>query len=319
MRRFTISSIVVLVVVLAVVTIASVLLAETVTTAQRINDKAQNIATKGRGINAATDSVIQLRRTNELALSILRSAQPLQGKLGQIVHVADGIDSEAGSIDSSASSIIGSATQINSTAHSIGGEAGNINSSATNISASAGSINTSAGRINSSAGSVQGSALSINSSATGINGDAGSIVTIAGRINTDVNLINSNLDVTIAIAKSIKGDTGNILGQAGAALSNAACIDNHVMGPQANSAQCKGTAIDTASSPAAPTTAAWTQSLTRLRGLSQHPSGALRAPPSAHGPAALAPGARRGSAPTPIQIVTEATNVVQQLLNKLLG
>src|SRR5215207_9500377 len=85
MRGFTTASFIVLVLVVVVVGVASVLLAKTVQNAQSINDKAQNIATVGTGINEATDSVVQLTRTNKLAESILRSANPLERQLNGIV------------------------------------------------------------------------------------------------------------------------------------------------------------------------------------------------------------------------------------------
>ncbi|MBA3306725.1 MAG: hypothetical protein H0U25_12500, partial [Thermoleophilaceae bacterium] len=116
-----------LVVVVGVIGAAAVLLARTVQEAQSINDKAQNIATTGRGINTATDSVVQLTRTNNLARSILKSANPLETQLGGIVSTAQGIDGLAGS--------------INSTAGSINSTAGSINDSAGRINTSAGSIN----------------------------------------------------------------------------------------------------------------------------------------------------------------------------------
>ncbi|MGI8412121.1 MAG: hypothetical protein ACR2QA_06425, partial [Solirubrobacteraceae bacterium] len=117
-----------------------------------------------------------------------------------------------------------------------------------NIAGNATSINGSAGSIDGSVRSVRTSAVSINGSATGIDGDAGSIVNVARRINTDVNLINNNLDVTIQIAKNIKGDTGNIISQALSARSNAACIDQHVLGAQGSDGQCVGTGKATAAS-----------------------------------------------------------------------
>ena len=92
MRGFTIASFIVLVLVVVVVGIASVLLAKTVSNAQSINDKAQNIAEVGTGINEATDSVVQLTRTNRLAESILRSATPLERHLNGIVGEARSID-----------------------------------------------------------------------------------------------------------------------------------------------------------------------------------------------------------------------------------
>lgn len=240
MRRFTLASVLVLVVFLTVTTIAAVLLAETVNTAQEINDKAANIAVNGRGINSSTDSIIQLHRTNALAVSILHSAAPLQRQLATVVSLAGGIDNEAGSIDSSAGTINSSAVRINSTAHSINTDAGSINASAGSVKTSALSINSSAGLINNSAGSVEGSALKIGGSASGINGNATSILTYARRINTDVNLINDNLDVTISLAGAIKGDTGNIVQEAATARSNAACIDSKVEGSQGSDGQCLG-------------------------------------------------------------------------------
>jgi len=246
----------VLVVVVAVVGTAAVLLARTVQEAQSINDKAQNIATTGRGINTATDSIIQLTRTNKLARSILKSAKPLDSQLGGIVGTAQGIDglagsinSTAGSINTTAGSINGSAGRINTSAGSINSAAGSINSSASSVSGSAGringsagSINSSAARINSSAGSINGSVGTINDSARRIDGTAGSILKVARKIDTDVKLINTNLDVTLGLVKAVKGDTGNILGQAGGANDTAACIDRKLQGQSGNDGDCKGQA-----------------------------------------------------------------------------
>ncbi len=254
MRGFTIASVIVLVVVVAVIGTAAVLLARTVQEAQSINDKAQNIATTGRGINTATDSVIQLTRTNKLARSILKSAKPLDTQLGGIVGTAQGIDglagsinSSAGSINSTAGSINTSAGRINTSAGSINSAAGAINSTARSINSSAGSINSSAGRINSSAGSINSSAGAINTSAGAINTTAGridslaaSILGTARRIHTDVRLINTNLNVTLDLVTAVKGDTGNILGQAGGANDTAACIDRKLGGAAGNDGDCQG-------------------------------------------------------------------------------
>jgi len=244
----------VLVVFVVVTGIAAVLLARTVQEAQAINGKAQNIATTGRGINTATDSVIQLTRTNKLARSILKSATPLDNQLGGIVTTAQGINglagsinTTAGSINSTASSINGSAGSINSSAGSINLAAGAINSSASSINGSASSINSKAGSINSSAGSINGSAGRINSSAGTINSTAGgidssasSILGTARKIHTDVRLINQNLNVTLSLVTAVKGDTGNILGQAGGANDTAACIDRKLFGQSGDDGDCQG-------------------------------------------------------------------------------
>ncbi len=254
MRGFTFTSVIVLVIVVAVVGVAAVLLARTVQEAQAINAKAQNIATTGRGINQATDSVVQLNRTNKLAESILDSARPLDTQLGRIVSTATGIDnrassinSKAGSINSTAGSINDSAGTINTSAGEINGAAGEINSSAGSINStagaintSAGSIDTSAGAINDSAGSIDTSAGEINDSAVGIDSVAGSIIDTARKVDRDVELINTNLDVTLDIVNQVKGDTGNILGQAGDANQTAACIDRKLFGMAGDDGDCEG-------------------------------------------------------------------------------
>ena len=242
MRGFTIASVIVLVIVVAVVGIAAVLLAKTVQNAQSINKKAQNIAEVGTGINEDTDSVVQLTRTNKLATSILGSADPLEQQLAGIVGTARSINGLAGSINSTAGTINSSATDINSTATDINASAGDINSAATSINNSAGSINNSAGAINQRATAINTSAGSINTSANRIDNLAASILGTARAVETDVSLINRNLDVSLNLARGIKGDTGNILAQAVSALDNAACIDRKLVGQLGNNGDCKGTA-----------------------------------------------------------------------------
>ena len=286
MRGFTIASVIVLVVVVAVVGIAAILLARTVQEAQTINDKAQNIATTGRGINVATDSVVQLNRTNKLAESILKSARPLDDQLGGIVVTAQGIDGLAGSINSTAGSINSKARSINGSAASINDSAGSINTAAGAINSTAGSINSSAGRINSSAGSINSSAGRINASAGNINGSAGridrtarSILGTARQIDDDVRLINTNLNVTLSLVTAVKGDTGNILGQAGGANDTAACIDAKVMGQAGGDGDCRGQATPTAA-----------QQRSEARGV---------APPELRSPEDLRDFLREGAAPPP--------------------
>lgn len=182
-----------LIVTLVVVLLAAALLQRTASLASSINDKAKTIALTGRGINQSTDSIMQLNRTNELAESILGSAKPLEGKLGEIVTLAKDINGQAGSINGSAKSINGSAININD---------------------SAGSINGTAGGINDNAGAINGSAKAINGTAGGINKEAAGILTTAQSLNRGVFLINAALDETIVIAGQIRGDTGNIVREA---------------------------------------------------------------------------------------------------------
>lgn len=116
-----------LLIVVAVVAVAVVLLQRTAWHAEHINDKAGVIATSGGGINTATQAVLKLGRTNELAGSILETAKPLQGKLDEIVRLAKSVDGLATSINNSASTINGTAKGINGTAGTILSTAKSIN------------------------------------------------------------------------------------------------------------------------------------------------------------------------------------------------
>ncbi len=116
-----------LLIVVAVVAVAVVLLQRTAWHAEHINDKAGVIATTGGGINTATQAVLKLGRTNELASSILETAKPLEGKLDEIIRLAKSVDGLATSINASAGSINGTARGINGTASTILTTARNIN------------------------------------------------------------------------------------------------------------------------------------------------------------------------------------------------
>jgi len=212
-------------VVVAVVIVAGLvsvsLLARTARAANRINHKAENIAKTGQGINTATDSVIQLNRTNETASSILNSAKPLEGKLAQVITLAQ-------SVDGLAKSINGTAGTINNTGGNINGTASVINGSAVKINGTAKTIGGTAKAISGSANSINGSATTINATAGAINTQAAAILNVAKRINDDVAQINTNLDGTISLAQAIKGDTANILTEAKTAERYAACIDKRI-------------------------------------------------------------------------------------------
>ena len=245
MRGFTVASFIVLVLVVVVVGTAAVLLAKTVQNAQSINDKAQNIATVGTGINEATDSVVQLTRTNKLAESILRSANPLERQLNGIVGEARSIDNLAGSINATAGDINNSATTIGGTATDINASAGDINSAAGSINQSAGSIGGSAGAINNRARAINANAGSINQSAISIDRDASSILDTGRMVDRDVSLINRNLDVSLNIVGAVKSDTANILRQAVGAHDTAACIDRKLNGQASGDGDCAAQATPT--------------------------------------------------------------------------
>lgn len=196
-----------------------ILLQRTTSTANSIDAKAKHIARTGQGINVATDSVIQLNRTNETAASILTTAQPLQGKLDSIVQLAQSIDGHAGSI-------LGTAKTINGTGSTVNGTAGTINKTAKAINATAGDIHATALAIDGTAGKINGTAKDINA-------QAAAILDVAKRINTDVGAINQSIDTTLGIVSGVKGDTGNILGQAQLADKLAKCIDQRLGTPGA--------------------------------------------------------------------------------------
>jgi len=196
-----------------------ILLQRTTSTANSIDHKAKRIARTGQGINTATDSVIQLNRTNATAASILTTAQPLQGQLDQIVRIAQSIDGHAGSI-------LGTAKTINGTGATVNGTAGAINKTAKTINATAGDIHATALAIDATAGKINGTAKDIN-------GQAAAILDVARRINGDVAAINNSIDTTLGIVSAVKGDTGNILGQAQLADKLAKCIDQRLGSPGA--------------------------------------------------------------------------------------
>lgn len=141
-------SVLVLAGVLVAAGVAAGLLLRVMTAAEQINDKAAAIAESGRGINIATDSVIQLQRTNEIAASILASAEPLEDQLTEIADAAGTIDEVAGSIDDTAGAINDTAGQINTTAGTIGTTASGINARASEILGLARQIDEDARRIN---------------------------------------------------------------------------------------------------------------------------------------------------------------------------
>jgi len=215
------SNTVVISVVIVAGLVSVMLLARTTRAANRINAKAERIARTGQGINTATDSVVQLNRTNETASSILASAKPLEGQLTEVVNLAQGIDGLAASINGTAGTINSTGSTINSTAGAVNGSAGKIN-------ATAKTINKTASAVAGSAGSINSSAVKINGTAKDINVQVAAILDVAKRINEDVAHINRGLDSTLGLANQIKGDTANILSEAVTAEHLAHCIDQHL-------------------------------------------------------------------------------------------
>ena len=137
---FNVVSVAVLIVGVLVIGIAAALLARTLAAAQSIDKKAQTIATNAGKINVATDPVVELNRTNELASSILTSAKPLQDLLN--------------TTDATARDIAGLAKSINATAQTINTTAGTIRDTAGTIRDTAGSIDKTTGTIDKTAGTI---------------------------------------------------------------------------------------------------------------------------------------------------------------------
>jgi methyl-accepting chemotaxis protein len=110
---------IVLFVVLVVVAVTVGFLLRTLLIGMSINEKAEDIARTGRGINTATDAILQLDRTEGFGRTIHESTDPLEGKVNQIVGQATSIDNTASSINNSATSIGGSANSIGGAVSSI--------------------------------------------------------------------------------------------------------------------------------------------------------------------------------------------------------
>ncbi len=144
---------VVLVVVIAVVVAAVAMLIRTNQLASNIHAKTGAIAETGRGINTATDAILQLKTTNELGRSILATSQPLTGQLARIVELARSID--------------GTATSINNTAVTVNGTARGINATAATILATAQRINDGVAQINRNVDTAIGIARQIKADTDG--------------------------------------------------------------------------------------------------------------------------------------------------------
>jgi methyl-accepting chemotaxis protein len=211
-------SAVLLIVAVVGVAIAAIMLAWTMAVAQSIADKATVIANSGRGINASTDSIVQLNRTNEAAESILASVKPLPAEL---------------------TTISGAAGDINSVAGSINASAGSINTSASAINTAAKAINTSAVTILGNAKRINAVAGPINSVAKDINSEASRILDEAELVDRDALNINLTLQPTIRLARDIKGDADDIEHQAVEARQTSSCIaDKLFAGPPASTGDC---------------------------------------------------------------------------------
>jgi uncharacterized protein YoxC len=219
---------VVLLAVIGATMLTGVLLARTMRAADRINLKTKNIARTGQGINSATDSVIQLSRTNELAGSILGSTQPLAGDLAAMVEQAKALDALSGSLDANTGAINGTVAQLLATANGMSATAGDINASTRKIAATSAEI---AGITN----EVSKSTGTLNATAKGIHAHLAELLDTTKKLGYDVAEINKRVDFGLALDRAIRIDTTNLLGQVALTQRYVACIDRKVMGTGADS------------------------------------------------------------------------------------
>jgi uncharacterized protein YoxC len=218
---------VVLLAVLGATTLTGLLLARTMRATDRINLKAKNIARTGQGINSATDSVVQLGRTNELAASILASTQPLAGDLASMVEQAKALDSLSGSLDASTGAINATVAQLLATANGMSATASDINGSTKKIGASSAEVLSTTKAVGATTGAL-------NTTAKGINASLAGLLDATKKIGDDVVKVNQRLDTGISLDKELMVDTGNLLAQVLLTQRYSACLDRKVVGSGAD-------------------------------------------------------------------------------------
>jgi len=218
---------VVLVIVLAATGVTALLLARTMRATDRINLKAKTIARTGQGINEATDSVIQLNRTNETAASILASTQPLAGDLSAMVDQAKALDALSGSLDASTGAINATVAQLLGAANGMSATAADINATTKKIAASSADVDATTKTVGVTTGAL-------NATAKGINASLAGLLDVSRKVDNDVKLINQRLDTGLALDKALKVDTGNLLAQVALTQRYSACLDRKVFGSGAD-------------------------------------------------------------------------------------
>jgi uncharacterized protein YoxC len=220
-------NVVVLLAVIGATTLTGVLLARTMRAADRINMKVKNIARTGQGINTATDSIIQLSRTNELTGSILGSTQPLAGDLAAMVEQARALDTLSASLDANTGAINGTVAQLLATANGMSATAGDINASTKKIA-------TTAAEVAGTTHDVSKTTGTLNATAKGIHAHLAELLDTTRKIGFDVAEINKRVDFGLALDRAIRIDTTNLLGQVLLTQRYVACIDRKVMGTGAD-------------------------------------------------------------------------------------
>lgn len=220
-------NLVVLLIVLGATGLTAVLLARTMRATDRINQKAKVIAQTGQGINDATDSVVQLGRTNETASSILASTQPLAGDLAAMVEQAKALDALSGSLDASTGSINATVARLLASANEMSATAGDINASTRKIAASSSDVDATTRQ-------VGATTAALNTTAKGINAALAGLLDTTRKIGDDVAKINQRIDTGLDLDRALKNDTGNLLAQVVLTQRYAACIDRKLGGTGAD-------------------------------------------------------------------------------------
>jgi prophage DNA circulation protein len=179
----------VLILVVVVVILAVGFLTRTLVLGLSIDDKAEKIARTARGINTATDAILQLDQTTGLGESIKQSTEPLEAKTNVIVGQAAAIDGTASSINNSANS-----------------------------------INTSVEGIGSAVSSIQSLARLVDRDARNININVRTVIDTADAIHTrDLANVIRALDRTEANARSIADSLCSTLGTTAVLLGGGSC------------------------------------------------------------------------------------------------
>ncbi|MGH8974246.1 MAG: hypothetical protein ACRD0C_13735 [Acidimicrobiia bacterium] len=191
---------------------AVLLLTSTLVSAQQIDSRVGRITTEVSPIDKDLDSVNLAIETNATAQEILKAAQPLSGRLDQVL--ATKIKESAESIDANVKSIGASVKSINARAKGI-------NSDVLSINGSVRAINGTAKSINSTVRSIDGNVGSIGATVNGIDANLKGVLDTARSIRGDHEVasgfgeglagINRRVDAARAAVDGIKADTGNIL------------------------------------------------------------------------------------------------------------
>jgi methyl-accepting chemotaxis protein len=218
---------VVLLAVIGATAVTGLLLARTMRATDHINSKVKDIARTGQGINTATDSVIQLSRTNDLAGSILGSTQPLAGDLATMLEQAKALDALSGSLDTNTGAINATVAQLLASANGMSATAGDIHATTKKVAATAAEV---AGTTN----DVSRSTDTLNATAKGIHAHLAELLDTSRKLGYDVSEINKRVDFGLALDRAIRIDTTNLLGQVALTQRYVACIDRKVMGTGAD-------------------------------------------------------------------------------------